>query len=250
MRRQILTVLFAGLVGFSTACGSDPEENSTSTDSFDAMASGIFVGAEAVDERSWADGEWPFTVAAGEIVCGQIAQADAVFLVTADDRLWPLNGNARSGYIQVDAEPSLDPIWRDDSESPGMRISVSPAINVGRRICQQSGNGGSGTASTRRASAPAADTRDWYVGGTLHASTKSEWLRATERNQLATSIDWVITIWRSNGDSDALIWSRRGNGEWQLAATRTTDCINEMYDLGGTEDPGVIAIMCYMLINQ
>ena len=87
--------------------------------------------------------------------------------------------------------------------------------------------------------------RPWYTGGTLHESTRQEWLAATERDRLATSIDWVITLWSREGYSSDLIRSMRSGGGWREAAQQTVDCINETYDLGVTDDPQVLAALCY-----
>ena len=34
----------------------------------------------------------------------------------------------------------------------------------------------------------------WYEGGTLHSATAAEWVRASERNKLATAADWATSI--------------------------------------------------------
>ena len=43
-------------------------------------------------------------------MCGDATGNDAVFIMTMDDRIWPLNGIARSYGAIIGAEPSLDPI--------------------------------------------------------------------------------------------------------------------------------------------
>jgi hypothetical protein len=42
---------------------------------------------------------------------------------------------------------------------------------------------------------------EWYVGGTLHKATVSEWKNATERNKLATCADIVASIKKFHNDS-------------------------------------------------
>ena len=89
-------------------------------------------------------------------------------------------------------------------------------------------------------------SQPWYSGGNLHNATSLQWRNATDRNQLATSMDWVITMWRRDGYSDDLIQSMRSGGGWRVAATQVKDCVNEAYTLGATAaDPQTLAILCY-----
>ena len=102
-----------------------------------------------VTERTWTDGPWPFTEDAGTITCSQAA----IFFVTEDGRRWPLNGTARSNADQFSAEPLLDPIWRQNPDLPGTRVSVSPMINRGRETCRR--NERRRSVETQRRSQPA-----------------------------------------------------------------------------------------------
>lgn len=57
---------------------------------------------------------------------------------------------------------------------------------------------------------PAASSRAWYDGGTLHRATLNTWLAASHENKLATASDWVASLKvgksavQSAGSMDAL----------------------------------------------
>ncbi len=43
---------------------------------------------------------------------------------------------------------------------------------------------------------------EWYEGGTLHSATAGKWHAASERNQLATSADFVTNVAKVSGLAD------------------------------------------------
>lgn len=43
--------------------------------------------------------------------------------------------------------------------------------------------------------------QEWYKGGTLHSANLLEWKQATEKNKLATTADWIVTLFNKKGIS-------------------------------------------------
>lgn len=69
---------------------------------------------------------WPFTVDEGYVDCLP-AQA-AVF--KANGTTYAINGLARSRY------PAVDPIWRDNPEIPGTKVSIGSMIDLALEQCK------------------------------------------------------------------------------------------------------------------
>ena len=46
-----------------------------------------------------------------------------------------------------------------------------------------------------------ATAQEWYKGGTLHNSNLLEWKKASEKNKLATTGDWIVAIFNKKGIS-------------------------------------------------
>lgn len=81
---------------------------------------GILVSREEFGD------EWPFTVESGRVDCRQ--GGAAVFIV--DNWVYQLNGvAAQKGYAD------LAPIWRDNPDIPGTKISVGPMIRLAQQQC-------------------------------------------------------------------------------------------------------------------
>lgn len=71
-------------------------------------------------------GEWPFTVDSGVVDC---AGGQAAIFITGE-RSYQLNGVARSrGYAPI------DPIWRDNPDIPGIKVSVGNMIDLALKQC-------------------------------------------------------------------------------------------------------------------
>lgn len=85
-----------------------------------------------VSADTWTDGPWPLTVTGGVLSC---VGGEAVFLTTRDGRMWPLTGLARQVGARYGAEPAIDPIWRGDPDSPGLRINIGTLIARAQRVC-------------------------------------------------------------------------------------------------------------------
>ncbi|MEX0605782.1 MAG: DUF2511 domain-containing protein [Marinobacter sp.] len=72
------------------------------------------------------DGSWPFTVDSGVVDC--FDGEAAVF--KAEGQSYQLNGYARSrGYAPI------DPIWKDNPDIPGAKVSVGDMINLALKQC-------------------------------------------------------------------------------------------------------------------
>ena len=91
--------------------------------------------SSSVSAATWTDGPWPFTVEGGELTCIGPADDPGVFLVTDTGEMFALNPAAILMADQVGAMADLDPIWRDDSDTLGAKVNVSPMILYGLTLC-------------------------------------------------------------------------------------------------------------------
>ena len=96
-----------------------------------AMGNSAFAGEEVIDASSF-KGDWPFVASKGVLKCvfasggkGKIV----TFKTTAGE--YAVNGTANShGFAE------LDPMWLDNEEIPGAKISVSDVIEYGLSLCK------------------------------------------------------------------------------------------------------------------
>ena len=65
----------------------------------------------------------------GSVACERADGSDAVFFERGDGTVRPLNETARANAGRFGAEPSIDPIWRENPQNPGQRSGC-----VGRRL--------------------------------------------------------------------------------------------------------------------
>ncbi len=88
----------------------------------------------------------------------------------------------------------------------------------------------------------------WYVGGTLHKATISEWNKASYSNKLATAADWVVNISprikakvQRSGSMDAL----------RSYAAELVTCVNETAAGEGYSNmkAGEIAVSCGVIMG-
>ncbi|WP_417589220.1 DUF2511 domain-containing protein [Pararhodobacter oceanensis] len=80
---------------------------------------------EAISAETFGD-QWPLTVDSGRIDC--IAPNAAVFI--HNGTTYQLNGMAQSrGYALI------NPIWRDNPDIPGTKISISPLLRAALALC-------------------------------------------------------------------------------------------------------------------
>jgi hypothetical protein len=86
-------------------------------------------GALAYDElvpELISEADWPLTVRRGTLTC-----VDGLFVVYAVGGVtYAVNGTARGrGYDEI------EPIWADDPEIEGIKVSIKPLIDVGLSLC-------------------------------------------------------------------------------------------------------------------
>ncbi len=84
-------------------------------------------GNSMVIDATCIDRQWPLTVEQGTLFC----DADAVTFV-ADGQTYALNGLARGRELGMD----IDPIWIDNPDVEGYKISIGPLIDLGLTLCE------------------------------------------------------------------------------------------------------------------
>ncbi len=109
-------LLLVGLVG----CGGSAEPKET---------------GKAVDKASF-QGDWALAVDSGVLNC----ENQAVSFTAPDGKIYALNGSGKVyskknnlGWIEV--EPS-NPIWLEDPEIKGAKVSISDMISAGLALCE------------------------------------------------------------------------------------------------------------------
>ena len=94
---------------------------------------------DTVSADTWTDGDWPLTIDGGILTCVKVpvvGRPEAVIIYDHDGKAWPVNGVARMHHKRYAVEPKLDPIWREDPEIPGAKVSVGPLIKRGLKECE------------------------------------------------------------------------------------------------------------------
>ena len=81
----------------------------------------------------------------------------------------------------------------------------------------------------------------WYVGGTLHKSSISEWKTSTDKNKLATCGDFIAKIVNKNTSLDVI----------KRKAKNLKTCIDEatVSDLENNKKVSEIASLCTVVLN-
>ncbi|WP_409365002.1 DUF2511 domain-containing protein [Catellatospora methionotrophica] len=70
---------------------------------------------------------WPLTVESGKLACD-----DGVSVTfESSGSIYAVNGTARDTGIGRE----IRPIWRDDPQYPGLKISIKDLINTGLELC-------------------------------------------------------------------------------------------------------------------
>jgi hypothetical protein len=73
-------------------------------------------------------GEWMLTVNSGELIC---ESPSAVVFTAPDGGKYAVNGTAEGkGYNNI------RPIWKDNPQIQGTKISIAPLIDEGLKLCQ------------------------------------------------------------------------------------------------------------------
>ena len=91
--------------------------------------------SSTVSAATWTDGPWPFTVDRGELKCIGPVDDPGVLFVTDQGDTYALNPAAIRMADRVGAMADLDPIWRDDPETLGAKVNVSPMIQYALKLC-------------------------------------------------------------------------------------------------------------------
>lgn len=69
---------------------------------------------------------WPFTVSSGTLRC----RNGILVTFEAGGVEYALNGSAKTaGY------PSVEPVWAEDPQLPGLRVDIHPALLAGSALC-------------------------------------------------------------------------------------------------------------------
>ena len=72
-------------------------------------------------------------------------------------------------------------------------------------------------------------SRQWSKGGTLHRATVAEWRRASYRDRLATSADFMVAIFKNSGTV------LNSTAQLRLPAVELETCISELSVTGVTD---------------
>ncbi|MFF0721329.1 DUF2511 domain-containing protein [Micromonospora sp. NPDC003816] len=112
MRRNLAAVLAVALLALTACGGADDTDTSSKT-----------ITKAAVE----AEGKfWPFTTSEATLRCnGQAVTA------TVDGTKYALNGRAKGSGVGAD----LDPVWAENPDIPGTKISVHHVIEMGLDLC-------------------------------------------------------------------------------------------------------------------
>lgn len=73
------------------------------------------------------EGDWPFTVDFGMLAC---RRGSVVVFRTVDREVYALNGLA-----EAQGHSELRPIWKDNPNIPGLKISIGELISDGLKLC-------------------------------------------------------------------------------------------------------------------
>lgn len=91
--------------------------------------------------------------------------------------------------------------------------------------------------------APVVDSSTpWYVGGTLHQATVSEWVDATYENKMATAADWAVAAMEPKDMVETF-----------AMAVYLTTCVDEsaigMMEIAPQSDVTELAVLCAMMFD-
>ena len=83
-----------------------------------------------ISQATWIDGLWPFTVPDGTLMCGVGKRVTFIATPPGGKRdMFAVNGAAKPFFA------SIDPIWRDDPEVPGLKVSIDKVLTRGLGLC-------------------------------------------------------------------------------------------------------------------
>jgi hypothetical protein len=82
-----------------------------------------------ISEATWTDGEWPFTVPEGALMCTDLRLKHVTF--TANGVTYAANGTARLAGMFAD----ITAIMRDNPAIPGTKVNMRPVVQRGLALC-------------------------------------------------------------------------------------------------------------------
>lgn len=74
---------------------------------------------------------WPLTIDQGELSCDGASWV----LFKADGEVYAVNGSAR-GHAKTTGWLDVESIWREDPQSPGFKVLMTPLIERGLPLCK------------------------------------------------------------------------------------------------------------------
>jgi hypothetical protein len=87
---------------------------------------------DLISAEDFGDG-WPFTFEEAYVACHA---GNAVTVMDAESgRMYPVNGAAK-GKASALGLDDLEPVWLDNAQIPGTKVSVGPVIEKGLTLCQ------------------------------------------------------------------------------------------------------------------
>lgn len=124
MRRLLSAILSLAALAVMVACGAPrPAGGGLQQQQRRQVGGRLTVTKAEYGER------WPLTVDTAEVEC---LPGDR-YVVHANGTTYGLNGLAMAG---PDAYPSVRPIWRDDPNNPGSKVSIAPLIEAAKSTCR------------------------------------------------------------------------------------------------------------------
>lgn len=101
-----------------------------------AMPLASLAASISVSREQFKDG-WPLTVTSGTLKCELVPGSPKMHLVTfsSGGKVYALNGIAR-GHAKKRGWLEVRPIWKDNPEIPGTKISIGPLIDHGLALCK------------------------------------------------------------------------------------------------------------------
>jgi hypothetical protein len=93
--------------------------------------SGADTSGRAISASDYGD-EWPLTLQGGVLAC----EGAGMVTFTAEGKTYAINGLA-GGAADERGWAEIDPVWADDPEIEGAKISIGPLIDDGLALCDE-----------------------------------------------------------------------------------------------------------------
>jgi hypothetical protein len=86
-----------------------------------------------ISEATWTDGEWPFTVSEGVLMCTNVGSIPWQVTFTANGVTYAVNGAALLAHLYAD----MTVIMRDSPAIPGTKVNLRPVVQRGLALCRR-----------------------------------------------------------------------------------------------------------------